>query len=133
MNRGIKRLLAAIALTLVGFQSKSTTQTSQNFFLMQPILGASTFMSMSDKKDEDKEFYGSFHAMGIYQQNWNYNNASGLGALPFSNGTNSITVGSAIQSTVDFDAFQLGLGQVGTSTVTFSLAPSSKIRRSFCV
>ena len=83
MNRGIKRLLAAIALTLVGFQSKSTTQTSQNFFLMQPILGASTFMSMSDKKDEDKEFYGSFHAMGIYQQNWNYNNASGLGALPF--------------------------------------------------
>lgn len=108
--------------------SASQVSTSQNLFLHRAFsanIARELMMEGHIIKTDFDGFYSFFAATGAYQRSWDQNSTTGLGALPFWSGTNSMSVGinggpttaggSTINPISSLDAYQFGLGTVSTN------------------
>ena len=120
-----KRFLAAVALvatSAVTLNAAAAAQSKNTFVarsfstdMARELMAEQSAWTMNADSDS---WHGTFQVIGQYNRNFKSNSATGLGAMPFWSGTNSMTVGSNASTTTtayDLDSYQFGLGLQATA------------------
>lgn len=125
----VKKILLYLATTITAIPLFSGTQISQNCFVARPfsmdmareiMAEQSAWLYMSD----NTRWFGTVQTIAQYNQGFNSESETGLGSLPFWNGTNAMTVGRNSYGTTqvyDVDSYQFGLGDtINSGLITLS-------------
>lgn len=127
----VKKILLCLTISITTTSLYSVQQISQNSFVARPfsmdiareiMAEQSAFLYMSDATS--KSWFGTMQVIAQYNQSFGSENSTGLGSLPFWNGSNSMTVGRnsfGIPNPYDVDSYQFGLGDtINSGLITLS-------------
>ena len=127
----VKKILLCLAISLATSPVCSVQQISQNCFVTRPfsmnmaqeiMAEQSAWLYMND--NNSKRWFGTIQATAQYNQAFGTESETGLGSLPFWNGSNSMTVGRnsyGITTAYDVDSYQFGLGDtINSGLITLS-------------
>ena len=126
----VKQIFFAATGLAVSFQTLPETTINRPTFFARPFCMDMAREIMAEQSawanlQDTKDWFGTFQISAQYYHNLNSANQTGIGALPFWSGTNSMTVGNNAHGSphaYDVDAYQFGLGPVQTSG-TISISP----------
>ena len=126
----VKQIFFAATGLAVSFQTLPETTINRPTFFARPFCMDMAREIMAEQSawanlQDTKNWFGTFQISAQYYHNLNSANQTGIGALPFWSGTNSMTVGNnayGSTETYDVDAYQFGLGAVANPG-TISISP----------
>jgi len=127
----LKKFLICAAISITTSSIFAINQISQNCFVARPfsmdipqeiMAQQSAYTYMSDATSQN--WFGTIQAIAQYNQAFGTENSTGIGSLPFWNGSNSMTVGRntfGITNPYDVDSYQFGLGNtINSGLITLS-------------
>lgn len=125
----IKKILLCLTASITSTFLHSQQQISQNCFIARPFSMDLAREIMNEQgawmyMQDNARWFGTLQATAQYNRSFGNENTTGIGSLPFWNGTNSMSVGRnsyGASEIYDIDSYQFGLGDtINTGLITLS-------------
>ena len=125
----VKKILLCLTASITSASLFSQQQMSQNLFVARPFSMDMAREIMNEQSawlymQDNTRWFGTLQTTVQYNQSFGNENSTGIGSLPFWNGSNAMKIGRnsyGATQIYDVDSYQFGLGDtINTGLITLS-------------